>query len=250
MEPRSLKKLAPAPASPSSGDSQTQISVPVPGPRRNLTRNCDGNRPTCGRCQKAGDTCVYEVNKRDMVKLQLLSDYDTARLQNFELIFGILQNGTDHQASELVAQIRSGASVDTLASAFNASIPRPSSSTLSSPKRPMVGIGTGSSTTRDGSGDPSTTVVSQGFLDLLFDRNDWLQSAENGETHNNEINPEVMQVFVPNPVPQPALRTYFSSDRFSSDLKKTYDFPMPTEQNSTSSRNPYSEQYSEQLDGE
>ncbi|KAI1382786.1 uncharacterized protein F4822DRAFT_96786 [Hypoxylon trugodes] len=186
MESRSFKKLAPAPAEPGTGENQAQISVPVPGPRRNLTRNacspckikkakCDGNRPTCSRCQKNGDTCVYEVNKRDIGKLQLLSDHDTARLQSFELVFGVLQNGPDHEAADLYSQIRLGRSVEMLASTLNPSSIQ--SSTSASSKNPAAASSSYSTAMRDDSETPAPEA-SQGFLDLLYDRDDWLQTPD------------------------------------------------------------------------
>ncbi|KAI1759118.1 hypothetical protein GGR53DRAFT_524116 [Hypoxylon sp. FL1150] len=181
MEPRSFKKLAPAPAPSNSGESPSPTSLPTPGPRKNLTRNCDGNRPACGRCKKSGDACLYEVNRRDILKLQMLSDNEIARLQNFELVFGALQSGTDQQAAELLAQIRLGEPVDTLASALNPSAAQPSASISS--LQSTVAISSSSATTSDGPGSSSTAVMPQGFLDLLFDRDDWLQPTEGAAAH-------------------------------------------------------------------
>ncbi|KAI1471873.1 uncharacterized protein F4812DRAFT_197257 [Daldinia caldariorum] len=187
MEPRNLKKLAPAPASSSSRETPPQISISAPGPRRNLTRNacspcklkkakCDGNRPACGRCLKAGDACLYEVNKRDIGRLQLLSDYDTTRLQNFEVVFGVLQNGTKHQATELFSQIRLGDSIEKLASALNPSISGQLGS-LPSEQTTFVSI-SDSTATRSELEDPSMVVQSQSFMDLLLDQDDWTQPSE------------------------------------------------------------------------
>ncbi|KAI1397293.1 hypothetical protein F4819DRAFT_499592 [Hypoxylon fuscum] len=182
MEQRNFKKLAPAPPTSANAEEGQAQAAPVPAPRKHLTRNCDGNRPACGRCQKTGDTCLYEVNRRDIVKLQLLSDSDTARLQNLETIFGTLQNGSNHQATAVFAQIRLGESVETLASILNQSSNQPSTSTTS--KQSMVSMASGESTVRNGAENSSTTVVSQGFLDLLFDRDGWLQSTENTLTQS------------------------------------------------------------------
>ncbi|KAI1644248.1 uncharacterized protein F4817DRAFT_224405 [Daldinia loculata] len=194
MEPRNLKKLAPAQASPSSGETPNQTSLSIPGPRRNLTRNacspcklkkakCDGNRPTCGRCQKAGDTCLYEANKRDIGRLQILSEYDAARLQNFEMVFGVLQNGTDYEATELFSQIRVGESIETLVPALNPSLPQPSA--LASVKQ--TALVSGSATGRNGSEDPSLTVASQSFMDLLFDQDGWSQPADGINDYDSQI---------------------------------------------------------------
>ncbi|KAF3067497.1 hypothetical protein GL218_08710 [Daldinia childiae] len=194
MEPRNLKKLAPAPASPGSGETPSQTSISIPGPRRNLTRNacspcklkkakCDGNRPTCGRCQKAGDTCLYEANKRDIGRLQLLSEYDAARLQNFEMVFGVLQNGTDYEATELFSQIRVGESIETLVPAFSSSLPQYSA--LESSKQ--TALVSGSATAHDGSEDPSSTGGSQSFMDLLFDQDDWAQPADGINDYDSQM---------------------------------------------------------------
>lgn len=144
---------------------------------------CDGNRPTCGRCQKAGDTCLYEANKRDIGRLQILSEYDAARLQNFEMVFGVLQNGTDYEATELFSQIRVGESIETLVPALNPSLPQPSA--LASVKQ--TALVSGSATGRNGSEDPSLTVASQSFMDLLFDQDGWSQPADGINDYDSQI---------------------------------------------------------------
>ncbi|KAI8959469.1 hypothetical protein F5Y11DRAFT_332929 [Daldinia sp. FL1419] len=204
MEPRNFKKLAPAPASSSGGETPNQISLPIPGPRRNLTRNacspcklkkakCDGNRPTCGRCQKASDTCLYEVNKRDIGKIQLLSEYDAARLQSFEVVFGVLQNGTDYQVSELCSQIRVGESVEALASALNPSLSQPSASSSSKQATSV----SGSATMHDDSEDPSA-IGSQSFMDLLFDQDGtWTQPADGIDGYDSQTAQEETQSYTP-----------------------------------------------------
>ncbi|KAI0845265.1 hypothetical protein F5Y00DRAFT_265796 [Daldinia vernicosa] len=196
MEPRNFKKLAPAPASPSSVETSSQTPISIPGPRRNLTRNacspcklkkakCDGNRPLCGRCQKAGDTCLYEANKRDIGRLQLLSESDASRLQNFEVVFGILQNGNDYEAAHLFSQIRAGESIETLAPALTTSLFQPSASTPSNQVTLISGQAT--ATTHDGSEDPSSTVGSESFMDLLFDQNGWAQPDDGIDGYDSQI---------------------------------------------------------------
>ncbi|KAI1417869.1 hypothetical protein F5Y13DRAFT_32717 [Hypoxylon sp. FL1857] len=186
MDQRAFKKLAPAPAEPNSGESHSQVSFSIPGPRRNLTRNacsqckvkkakCDGNRP-CGRCQRTGDTCVYEVNKRDIAKLQLLSDFEIAKLQRYDQVWAALQNGTDQQATELLAQIRHGKSVEALAATLNPPSAQPSIATLSS--QPTFGMGTDSTSTPDDFDIQSTSTPPRSFLDLLYDREDWHQATD------------------------------------------------------------------------
>ncbi|KAI1799209.1 hypothetical protein F4811DRAFT_124621 [Daldinia bambusicola] len=210
MEPRNLKRLAPAPASSSSGETPPQISISAPGPRRNLTRNacspcklkkakCDGNRPTCGRCQKAGDTCLYEVNKRDIGRLQLLSDYDATRLQNFELVFGVLQNGPDHQATRLFSQIRLGDSIETLASTVNPSISGQSGS-LPSEQTAFVSI-SDPTAANFGLEDPSIAMKSESFMELLLDQDDWGQPSEDID-HESQIFQDGIHDHVPDS-PQP-----------------------------------------------
>ncbi|KAI0884525.1 uncharacterized protein GGS22DRAFT_143772 [Annulohypoxylon maeteangense] len=192
MEPRSFKKLAPAPARPGT---EPHVSLPAQGARKNITRNacspcknkkakCDGIRPECGRCQKTGDTCLYEVNRRDIAKLQLMSDSDAARLQNLDIIFAVLQTGTDEQAAELLAQIRLGEPSESLASTLNLSgfhhpnpVPYESSSALPN---------SGPSTTYDDPEDHTTTGISHGFLDLPG-RNDWPHSADTTTSYNNQL---------------------------------------------------------------
>ncbi|KAI0161185.1 hypothetical protein GGR52DRAFT_164324 [Hypoxylon sp. FL1284] len=212
MEPRSFKKLAPAPAPSSSGESPPPTSLTTQGPRKNLTRNacspckvkkakCDGNRPACPRCKKSGDTCLYEVNRRDILKLQLLSDNDIARLQNFELVFGALQSGTEQQAAELLAQIRLGESVDTIASALNPAAAQSSASALS--LQSAAAMSSSSATAGDDPSTSSTSAVSQGFLDLLFDRDNWLQPTESTAAHGTQTAQEGMDGFVADSVAVP-----------------------------------------------
>ncbi|KAI0381670.1 hypothetical protein F5Y04DRAFT_280750 [Hypomontagnella monticulosa] len=187
MEPRNLKKLAPAPVELSSCQDQPQVSVSVPGPRKNLTRNCDGNRPTCGRCQKNGDICVYEVNKRDIVKLQLLSDHDTARLQSFEVVFEALHRGTDDQAAKLLAQIRLGESIESLASTLS---PNTKPSTSTSSNQPLAASSSDSPITHDGPETLPMTTTSQSYLDLLYDRDGWIEPVDSVDGDSDQVHPE------------------------------------------------------------
>ncbi|KAI4868148.1 hypothetical protein F4820DRAFT_150842 [Hypoxylon rubiginosum] len=235
MEPRGLKKLAPAPAPTNGGGNPIPTSLPTPGPRKNLTRNacspckvkkakCDGNRPACGRCNKSGDACLYEVNRRDILKLQLLSDNDIARLQNFELVFGALQSGTNQQGAELLAQIRLGESVDTLASTLSPSAATPS--TPASSLQPMVSISSSSVIPSDNSSNSSTEVVPQGFLDLLFDRDDWPQPTESTAAHSIQTPQEEMHGFASDPVAAANVSILLGSDRPSPIPQKTFDLPI------------------------
>ncbi|KAI1097306.1 hypothetical protein F4804DRAFT_181422 [Jackrogersella minutella] len=159
---------------------------------------CDGDRPTCGRCQKTGDTCLYEVNKRDIGQLQLLSDFETARLQSLEVLFGALQNGTDQRAAELLAQIRLGESAETLASALDPSSLYPSASV--SYKTPTVApTSTGPSSMHHDHEDSSTTMMSQDSLDLLLEQNDWYQSTEATSACSNQTTQNGGAGFDPGP---------------------------------------------------
>ncbi|KAI1213705.1 uncharacterized protein F4807DRAFT_456252 [Annulohypoxylon truncatum] len=204
MEPRSFKKLAPAPAKPGN---ESPVAAPTQGSRRSITRNacspcknkkakyaksrnpmlkaqCDGNRPECGRCQKKGGTCLYEVNRRDIAKLQLMSDSDAARLQSLDMIFAVLQHGTDEETAELLAQIRLGGPAETLASASGlrsfhhpTSVPYETSAVLPN---------SGPSITCEDPDHPSAARTPHGFLDLLG-RDDWSQSAETSTSYSNQI---------------------------------------------------------------
>ncbi|KAI6086630.1 hypothetical protein F4821DRAFT_259867 [Hypoxylon rubiginosum] len=216
MESRSFKKLAPAPV-PASNGGQSPTSLPTPGPRKNLTRNCDGNRPACGRCKKSGDiTCQYEANRRDILKLQLLNDNEIARLQNFEVVFAALQGGTDQQATDLLAQIRLGESADILASALNPSVAQPSTSAS-----PLHAISSNSAIPDD------NQSVSQGFLDLLFDREDWLQPTET-TTHGMQTPQEEMQSFVSSSMAAEDVSMSCGSGRPFSVSQRTYNLPIST----------------------
>ncbi|XXG97942.1 hypothetical protein Hte_004258 [Hypoxylon texense] len=233
MEPRGFKKLAPAPAPTESSETPIPTSLPPPS-RKNLTRNacspckvkkakCDGNRPACGRCNKSGDACIYEVNRRDILKFQLLNDNDIARLQSFELVFGALQSGTDQQGAELLAQIRLGESVNTLASTLNPSAAQPSTSASS--LQPEVAISSSpspsSATISNSPGGSSTAVASQGFMDLLFDRDDWLQPIDSPVPHDAQTPKEEMHTFASEPVAAASINMSLSPDRLPSISRKT-----------------------------
>ncbi|KAI0142575.1 hypothetical protein F4776DRAFT_513075 [Hypoxylon sp. NC0597] len=189
MEQRTFKKLAPAPAEPGSSENSSRVSLSVLGPRRHLTRNacsqcrvkkakCDGTRPSCGRCQKTRDACTYEVNKRDIAKLQVLSDYDIARLQSYDQAWDTLKNGTDQQAVELLAQIRLGVSVGALASNLSPSTPELSDSALSN--QSTLEGSSGSAVTYDDS-ETYSMDTPQSFMDLLDDQDDWYQPIDSAD---------------------------------------------------------------------
>ncbi|KAI1770500.1 hypothetical protein F4818DRAFT_455624 [Hypoxylon cercidicola] len=250
MEPRSFKKLAPAPAPTNGSENPIPTSLPTPGPRKNLTRNacspckvkkvkCDGTRPACGRCKKSGDACLYEANRRDILKLQLLSESDTARLQNFELVFAALQNGTEHQAAELLAQIRLGESIDALASALNPSAPQPSTSASS--LQSMVAISSSSTTTTDYPSSSSTAAVPQGFLDLLFNRDDWLRPTESTDGHDTQTFQKEVHTFVSDHVVEASVNMPPGSGQLSSVSRKTYESPICADPTSSCSRDGFSD---------
>ncbi|KAI1095217.1 hypothetical protein F5B19DRAFT_442345 [Rostrohypoxylon terebratum] len=150
-----------------------------------LRAQCDGNRPKCGRCQKNDDTCLYEVNRRDIARLQLMSDSDSARLQNLNILFAVLQHGTDEQAAELLAQIRLGKSTEILASTYDI----PSFHRSTSVPYETSAVFPGGPSTCDDPEDPSTAGMSSGYPDLL-DRNNWTQSAETATSYNQIIDVE------------------------------------------------------------
>ncbi|KAI1654213.1 hypothetical protein F4813DRAFT_392956 [Daldinia decipiens] len=165
---------------------------------------CDGNRPMCGRCQKTGDTCLYEANKRDIGRLQLLSEHDAARLQNFEIVFGVLQNGTDYEAAELFSQIRVGEPIEMLAPKITPSLFQPSA-LASSQQAAFV---SGSATAHDGSEGPSSTVGSQSFMDLLFDQDGWAQPVDGINGYDPQLVQEESHDHAPDTIQSDGQQSY------------------------------------------
>lgn len=168
-----------------------------------------------------------------------MSDYDIARLQKFEAVFGILQHGTDQQSSDVIAQIRSGEPLESLASTVNSSSDT-QSSLASSSEQQLVAISLGSSVARGDSGDYPPKFESQGFLDLLFDRNDWLHPTEGTVGHDPLISREEMQEFVPNPMTLPTIDTQFDSNQSHFVSQKIYDFSILTDQATIPQKVPFS----------
>lgn len=88
----------------------------------------------------------------------------------------------------------------------------------------MVSMASGESTVRNGAENSSTTVVSQGFLDLLFDRDGWLQSTENTLTQSLQTTREEIHGFTSDPTSVAATRAPIESDQLPSE--RTYDLPV------------------------
>ncbi|KAK5168637.1 uncharacterized protein LTR77_005946 [Saxophila tyrrhenica] len=86
---------------------------------RSKKSKCDGARPVCERCRKHGAECIYDVAQEGLTRMQNLQQQleartaDHGRLQN---LFSLLQNGTDQEATSLLARMRMGAGVDELLS--------------------------------------------------------------------------------------------------------------------------------------
>lgn len=86
---------------------------------------CNGKHPTCDRCWASGCPCIYDVQTEGITKMQNLQqklDLKTRQLDikiaDYELVMSVvdqLQQGTDEQASEILARLRLGESIKSIA---------------------------------------------------------------------------------------------------------------------------------------
>ena len=80
---------------------------------------CDGKRPICGRCEKHGAECQYDVAQEGVTRMQNLQQQlesksgEHSKLMN---LFNAFQHGSDYEATTLLARLRLGANVDDLLS--------------------------------------------------------------------------------------------------------------------------------------
>ncbi|RMY63002.1 hypothetical protein D0863_10781 [Hortaea werneckii] len=108
--------------------------------KRQLTRNacikcrlakakCDGKHPTCNRCSASGSKCVYDVPSEGITKMQSLQQRldlktselhaKTTELQNAMMVLTCMQHGTDTQATEVLARLRRGESIESVAASLS-----------------------------------------------------------------------------------------------------------------------------------
>jgi len=69
---------------------------------------CDGLHPICARCRASGLTCEYDVSE-GVTKMQSLKDQLDARTRELEstsAILRVLVEGSDQEATELLARLR------------------------------------------------------------------------------------------------------------------------------------------------
>ncbi|PIA94709.1 hypothetical protein CB0940_08821 [Cercospora beticola] len=75
---------------------------------------CSGEHPTCSRCHERGFECEYDVLEGLTKRQQLQYDLDD-RGRKLEHAMGILdhlQSGSDHEAAESLARLRTGSSIE------------------------------------------------------------------------------------------------------------------------------------------
>jgi hypothetical protein len=80
-------------------------------------RQCDGKRPICGRCEKHGAECTYDVAQEGMTRMQHLQqqlDIRNAEFTQLQNLFNAMRYASDQQATGLLARMRLGASVEEL----------------------------------------------------------------------------------------------------------------------------------------
>lgn len=78
---------------------------------------CTGKLPVCSRCAERGIECVYDVPEEGMTKTKHLRNQlsvQTRELERATAILRALQSGTESQAIETLAQLRTGQSMDHL----------------------------------------------------------------------------------------------------------------------------------------
>lgn len=78
---------------------------------------CDGVRPTCARCQRAGMDCLYDIAIQGVTRMQGLQQQLRSRTDDYDrlvALFSRFQYSTDEEASMLLARVRTGESIETL----------------------------------------------------------------------------------------------------------------------------------------
>lgn len=81
---------------------------------------CNGQYPECARCQASGVKCIYDIAEgiTKMQNIQQKLDSKTGDLDRAMAVLCRLQQGTDEEASEVLARLRLGESVENLANYF------------------------------------------------------------------------------------------------------------------------------------
>ena len=79
---------------------------------------CDGQRPTCGRCDKDGEICAYNVleNMTRMQDLHHQLDRTSEECLNYVSLLDALRSEPMEVALDLLMHLRQGASVEEVVS--------------------------------------------------------------------------------------------------------------------------------------
>lgn len=78
---------------------------------------CDGRRPTCTRCEKYTTECTYDVAQEGLTRMQNLQqqlDNKTIDHERLQEILRAMEEGTDQEATALLARLRLSLGVDDL----------------------------------------------------------------------------------------------------------------------------------------
>ncbi|KAM5370290.1 hypothetical protein ACJZ2D_008586 [Fusarium nematophilum] len=125
---------------------------------RKTKTKCDGKQP-CARCQLTCSSCVYDTRVLSGERLNRLThayNRQKDRLRQLEAMLAAMRTGTDAEAAEVMAWIRIGESVESIASY------------LESRSKAVVVSQSLLAAERKSKSD---------FIEILFDRSEWLDGS-------------------------------------------------------------------------
>lgn len=80
-----------------------------------LSCQCSGKHPICARCQVRGTECRYDVQEEGMTRREHLRhelNDQKHELDRKTAILRVMQTGSDHEATTMLARLRMGLSID------------------------------------------------------------------------------------------------------------------------------------------
>lgn len=91
-----------------------------------ICRQCDGTRPKCTRCRDNDLACQYDVaegvSRAERMKL-LKRESMSGRIEELERVMNTLRSGSDIEASTLLARLRLGERMETIAKSLPPTTP-------------------------------------------------------------------------------------------------------------------------------
>lgn len=87
---------------------------------------CNGKHPSCARCQAGGVQCVYDVTSEGITKMQDLQQKLESKSQDLiraMTIINVMQQGSDQDATEILARLRLGDPLQKVADALETKAP-------------------------------------------------------------------------------------------------------------------------------